>query len=290
MKAISVVIAWRNRPELRETLAANARYFERHRAEVIIVNCGGDPDDVAALVADQPITDLRVVTLTGASFNRSLANNIGAVWSCGDVLFFLDADIVLQSDVIAQARRLIDRQACFVKVRTVCESKPEVDQLRVLAAVPRPIETMIDMRILTLRDGRKARLCFFRDAAGGRCGSGLLLLRRTHVEAIGGFNSGLTGWGFDDIDFHLRLQFEGKLALRAIGRVLHLTHGDELRDFKNQSGARNLEQNKLACFANYEKGNFLGTLEADARTWRERTVMTQLPTGTGSALRVQPAL
>jgi hypothetical protein len=79
----------------------------------MIVNCGGQQRILAELLAQQPVSNVRVVTLTGASFSKSLANNTGAVWGRGETLFFLDADIVLRTDVIAQARRMLDRAACF---------------------------------------------------------------------------------------------------------------------------------------------------------------------------------
>lgn len=81
MSAFSVVIPWRNRPELARTLTANAEVFARHRAEVLIVNCGGDPDELSTLLRDQPIAELRQIYLPCGSFNWSLANNTGPVLS-----------------------------------------------------------------------------------------------------------------------------------------------------------------------------------------------------------------
>ena len=131
---------------------------------------------------------LRYLTVPAASFNSSLAKNIGAHYSTGCFLFFLDADITLSSDVLAEARRPLERRPIVLQVRTVRESDPPSAQAL------EGVKELVDTRELTFTDGRHVRLRFMKSAEGGRCGSGLLLMHRRHFIDVVGFNSALAGW------------------------------------------------------------------------------------------------
>jgi hypothetical protein len=88
--------------------------------------------------------------------------------------------------------------------------------------------------------------------------------------AVGGFNSAVTGWGFEDVDLHFRLQFVLHLKLRAVGRALHLTHGDEVRYVVSGSVEQDHRRNMILCANNYSREDFMGTCERDGERWRDR--------------------
>ncbi len=266
MRAFSVIIPWLSRPELRNTLEANAELFERYSAEVIIVNCGGNPDEVTSLIQGHAISSLRQIVLPEVGFNKCLANNLGILSSSGRFIFFLDADIALESDVFARAGVMLPSRRCFIKIRRVRESQPTEDpNLRYLRQI-------VDTRDVTFRDGRKARLRFVRGGDGSRCGSGLLFVTRRHMLAVGGFNSALNGWGFEDLDLQIRLQVVMKLSVRVIGTVVHITHGDEKRNIRSGSRHEDATRNMQQCFESYSRGIYTGSYEEDARTWQKRLV------------------
>ena len=268
--SFSIVIPWRDRPELKETLAANAAVFARHAVEVMIVNVGGDVDGLAGILREQPLLNMRHILLPGAAFNRSLAKNIGILCSSGRYLFFLDADITLVSDPFAAARRKLEREDAFVYIRTLYESRPERDPE--LAYV----HETIYMQRMTLKDGRVARVRTRRGSDGSACAPGLLAVRRTHALDAGGFNSALVDWGFEDFDMHIRLQVAANLAPRWTGAACHLTHGNDKREVSGVTVRDGSRRNKLKCAESYSRGEFLGTYDEDARVWRDR--LREIPT------------
>jgi hypothetical protein len=253
---VSVIIAWKARPELKRTLDANAPMLARHAVEVVIVNCGGGRGELESLVGQRGALDVRYVHLPSPAFNRSLANNIGAMCASHSWLFFLDADVILKSDIFSLVETGHDSRS-FITIRKVFESKPgPVD----------PMLSFLKERINTheyiCKDGRRASTQDVNGSDGSRCGPGLLLVSKEHFLAAGGFNSALTGWGFEDVDLHLRLQFTAGLTPILSGEVVHLSHPPSHPTFRET----NLK-NVLQCFENYRHGRFLGTYHEDVQRW-----------------------
>ena len=260
----SIVIPWRHRRELAKTLKINAPWFDRYAAEVIVVNCGGDPDEAAALIDAHPIPGVRQVLLPAESFSKALACNVGAWCSSSELLFFLDTDIVVKTDVFRAAADLLEKRRCFVKIRTVRELKPQVDP------ATRFLKEQVSSWRMVSTTGQRATLHFYTQGDGSRCGSGLLLLKKSDLIGVGGFNASLQGWGFEDLDLHIRLQFLAKLRPHALGETIHLTHGDNLRHVTGPSRGENYRLNMMACFENYSQQQLLGTYAQDVETWSSR--------------------
>lgn len=265
MSTFSVIIPWKDRPEIKHTLRANAELFARHEAEVIIANCGGNPAELAALIeAHQRSCSgsaTRQVACAAPAFNRSLANNLGASVSVGSWLLFLDADYVLRSDIFAEARPFLEARRSFVNIRRVLESEPR----------PNPklsfLKEEVNSRELICLDGRRAVLHAVSGGDGSAWGPGQLLINRDHFIAVGGYNSALTGWGFEDTDVLFRLQFELRLSPVIAGEAMHLSHGDRTRALKNGSRFDDSRANLEICLENYKTGHHLGSYWDDLRTW-----------------------
>lgn len=281
---VSVVIPWSARPELGITLPVNAALFAKHSAEVIVVNCGGSTETLDPLLHAPGLDTVRCVTLPGAPFNRSLAKNIGISCCTGDIVFFLDADILLESDVFRDMPALAKHRR-VQKIRTVRESRPSHD----------PTLGYLDEQIVThdirFKNGGRAKLEFIVRGDGSRCGSGLLMVEKCHAVAVNGFNSELEGWGFEDIDFQLRLQAVLALQLVSAGDVVHLSHGDEQRGLaEGQSRDLEIRRNMSQCYGNYSRGNFQGSYSRDVEAWQDRLQISGPPSsGHNSAVRlVQP--
>jgi glycosyltransferase involved in cell wall biosynthesis len=266
----SVLIPWADRPVLADTLAQNGDYFARHGVETLVVNAGGDVATLDAIIAKAGVPDVRALHVPGTPFNRSLCLNIGAVASRGEYLFTLDADMVLHSDVFADALPHLREEGRFVAVHHVFESNPT-------RAMPPPsnggdvgrpdwsflAEQVQTMELLTT-DGRRAVLVRRMAPGKERPTDGLVLLRKADMLRAGGLNSRLVGWGYEDTDFQTRLQFLLGLTRIEAGEVVHLTHSGAGRD--PQAWRRNL----YASTGNYSRGEYLGSLERDALEWRDR--------------------
>lgn len=259
----SVLIPWANRPEICETLARNAPVFERHSVEIVIVNTGGDRDALLDTVRRAAVPGVRTVDLPGTSFNRSLGCNVGALAARGTYLFLLDADILVSSDIFGESTDVLREGRRFVSMRTIRESQPSpgsgmdgLDQ-SFLAEV-------ITERTLVTRDGRRATLRTHK-AGPTRVGDGLVIVSKADLCAVGGLNSQLVEWGYEDTDFQLRLQFQLGLERVDVGEVIHLTHATSQRS--RESWQRNMAQ----CFRNYARGHYLGTLAQDSVTWGHTT-------------------
>ena len=265
MHQFSLIMSWRDRPELAQTMRANAALFGKYCHEITIVNVGGDPEHLSRLIRDQPLTNVRQVHMPDAAeFNWPLACNIGTLCSAGPYLCFLDADVILKTDIFGEASRLLQRRNCFVKVRSVYESEPPKED-----AWP-GVEEIATTHVLRFKNGKKATLKLFTGEGGKRCGSGLLLLKREHVLGVGGFNSLQSGWGFHDVDFHFRLQIVLGLSVAATGAVLHLSHPDDRRVLNTGAMHTDHQRNRMIALDNYQRGDYTGTYLADVQTWEER--------------------
>lgn len=207
MPLFSVIIPWADRQELEPALLWNRTAFIRHGVEVVIVNAGGDVSDLAALLQRTRVSNVRGVSLPGATFNRSLCLNVGALLSRGDFLFFLDADIVLTSDIFSEASGPLESSSRFVAVGRILESKPR--KRFVSASQPAgPDWSFLADHIHTIemitKDGRRAVLRRRTSPGLTHAGDGLVLVRKDDVVRVGGLNSGLLGWGYEDTDFQRR--------------------------------------------------------------------------------------
>lgn len=262
----TVVIPWADRPALEVTLVHNRPFFARHCLETIVVNTGGNREALAALLERAAVPNVRAVDLPGAAFNRSLCLNMGALQSRSELLFLLDADITLGSDVFEEAIDHLRSGSRFVAVQRILESEPKAlrdDGQPDLTFLARLVNT----RELVTQDGRRAVIgAHMIPGRGNGAGDGLVLVRREDMVRVGGLNSSLVGYGYEDTDFQIRLQLQLGLERVDTGEVIHLTHDSSRVD--RQQWRRNYH----AVIENYRHGNYLGTLQQDAVDWGDKLV------------------
>src|SRR5262245_40999984 len=94
---LSIVIPWSNRPELGTTMRRNMEAFDALASEVLVVNCGGDPQALESLVDGPAPRGLRLIGVSSERFNKCLALNVGAFLSRASRLLLLDADILVSA-------------------------------------------------------------------------------------------------------------------------------------------------------------------------------------------------
>ena len=267
---LSVIITWFNRPELRRSLGENCLIFDRYDVEVIVVNCGGSKTELHKILSGPGPRSLRCLNIPATVFNKSLAINVGASTAQSERLFLLDADIVLTDDFLPVAFDTVAQQ-CFFTVDRVLESDRE----------PWPLddhlEEMAHQISFLAKDGRKATTTIRRRLhEGSRSGPGLIVLARQHFLEVGGMNADLHGYGWEDRDLLLRLQFALGLEERSAGKVLHLSHQDESQDAAWRDRETGERLNSAACVKNYRAGHFAGTYYDDLRIWKERISLNDL--------------
>lgn len=258
---VSVIIPWCNRDEIYSALYENSRYFTESKAEVLIVNCGGEICQDKLLRQNGRYTQ-HIVTLP-TLFNKALAINIGAAIARAPFIFILDADIIMKSNLLEDLHSTID-DSSFVTVAQIVESKEAQREVEFLSSTSAH-------RRFVLRDGRQIEVITSRISYPGqvRKGTGLLFTRLSHFLAIGGMNSELVGWGWEDNDVIVRLQMVLNLEPRETGTAVHLTHSDAKRFLSSgMSAAESDEINFGKCLARYEAGLLQGTLAEDTTSWK----------------------
>lgn len=265
-KAVSVIISWSNRPEIEMALALNAPEFETVDAEVIVVNCGGDSAMLAAAVKRSGYPGVRRIDLPASKFNKCLAINLGVHLCRGEVLFLLDTDMILDASFLKEALSLVSA-INYVTVERVVEKESSAPQPSYLMSMSQKTE-------FTCRDGRIIRFeherLYFDD--NSRVGYGQVVMRKEDFHAIGGMNSQLEGWGYEDQDLHLRLNAVQGLSVVRVGRATHLTHGDNKRSLVGTTKSESHRLNVARGYDNYAHGNFMGTYSADVAQWSSRTI------------------
>jgi len=259
--AVSVIIPWCNRPELSISLSENMPSFRRAHAEVIVVNCGGDLKILRHLLRTFWIQGMRLVNVSHRRFNKSLALNAGFLVSQGSIVQFLDADIILGRSYFNEALTQLPRKA-YVTLARVQErgSKPRA-QLR------SGISELAHSITIVRRD-RSAQVETNRVRYGdcSRSAPGIVMFRRESFLCVDGMNSDLQGWGFEDIDFLVRLQLATGRPPAQAGCGYHISHDDRHRTFTGKTPQHSESSNSARCLYNYQHGHFMGTYQDDIKT------------------------
>jgi hypothetical protein len=271
---LTTIITWYQRPELAKTLRHNAPLLAAIGSGIIVVNCGGDGDELARMLSRVKGATVAQIDLAAPRFNKSLALNMGIHYAGTDALLLLDGDIMLTGSLLPHIE-LCERRDCFVVFSGVRELVPE----------PLPIQLSSDSYLRTVSEERfmhfewsdgtetKILAAWFDRGAGLRLGPGLVMVRKSHLLRIGGYRSDFCGWGWEDMDVHLRLQRGAKLEpIYVYDEVVHVTHGDDHRDLGGGDKYASDRENFLTACRSYSTGEFGGTFDADVREWESACV------------------
>jgi N-terminal domain of galactosyltransferase len=265
---LSVVVTWCNRIELQRALAASLPILSTmtNRWELVLVNGGGDPTLLQALLADISGPNIRTIDVNISPFNKAQCINIGVFHCCGELLLLLDADIIIDHTFPDAVLHALDTRS-FVSIKTVFETEPEI--LPGFDPQTSFLTELVEVAEFVGDDGRRASYEFRRGRDGSRCGPGIVLVHRSHFLQIGGFNSAFEGWGFEDYDFQLRLQFGLGLARKTLHFVTHITHPP----WQNQR--QTSESNRMAAYRNYALRCFTGSFQRDVQVFQEQLISSQ---------------
>ncbi len=198
---ISVIVpAYDNAGDLAECLRALIPSAGR-AAEIIVVD-DGSTDDTPVVASQSGVRLLRLERNSGPG----AARNHGARHATGDVLLFIDSDVVVGPDTIPRVARLLDERPEVAAVFGSYDAAPRasglVSQFRNL------------LHHFVHQQGEPEASTFW---AG--CGA----IRRTVFEALGGFDTGKYTRAIEDIELGYRLRDEGhRIFLDKDLRVTHL--------------------------------------------------------------------
>lgn len=214
----------------KEALALCLRSIAAQRVlplEVVVADDGSRPD-TAALVADMargfPVPLLHVWQ-EDEGFRAARVRNLGIAASRGDYVVFLDGDLVLHRDFVADHLAHI-RPGIFLQGGRL-NASPEESQRLLAGGAPRFSPWMPG----TFKGKHALRLPWLaarkaRTADGGQVMSCNMGVWRADLDRVNGFDDRYEGWGREDDDLAWRLKHAGivRRPLRFAGLAIHLWH------------------------------------------------------------------
>jgi hypothetical protein len=229
---------------------------------------------------------VRIVDVPGQRyFHKARAQNLGAARTRQELLFFCDADIILEPETLsALVGKLLERPNSFATLAGVRETEPNARGGNHVVCFG------YELRI-RVANGRELKIVDHEEDVedGTRNAPGLLLVRRKHFIEIEGYNSELHGWGWEDQDMIGRLTLGAGLERTLFGHALHVSHEDTLRIANYPVSNRWESRDKMfrQALANYDRGNFMGTYSADVRRVPATLILPRPTRGSGRPPRVR---
>ena len=266
---MSIVVSWRNRDELSQALPSLVESANSVGGELIVVNYSGNCDVLEKQLVGYS-DEVKVVTVEGEKyFNKSAAQNIGALYAKGTTLFFCDCDIICEiDDVVFLTNELNCNPEIFATVRKVKETQVNSRQAKHVTKFGYEL-------VIETADGRQLRIVDNEEDSknGTRQAPGLLFVRKADFLSIKGYNSELEGWGWEDQDIVSRLTLGAGLKRIQRGCFTHISHDDNARlahypSFSSRWESRDRMFRK--ALKNYDENVFLGSYKEDIARLRLR--------------------
>lgn len=274
---LSIIITWRDRTELRRALPGIVAAAEALGGDVTIVNFGGSPEMLQDQIQGYSHQVQIVQVDSQHYFHKARAQNIGAANTVRELLFFCDADIILDPDtLVGLTERMRQKTNTFATLIGVRET--EINARGGNKVVCFGYELHIK-----IANGRELRIIDHEEDTedGTRNAPGLVMVRREHFLEVEGYNSDLHGWGWEDQDMIGRLTLAAGLERIFYGRALHISHDDSLRVANYPVANRWESRDKMfrQALANYDRNYFLGTYTRDIEQTPAARVVTPGQTG-----------
>lgn len=177
-------------------------------------------------------------------------------------MFFCDCDIIVTPETIKNLLVKVQHPGTFATLAGVKESEINSRGGKHIVCFG------YELRIRTA-DGRELLIVDNEEDAddGTRQAPGLLMVQRSDFHTIGGYNSQLHGWGWEDQDMIARLTLGAGLQRMQAGRAIHISHNDEARvaNYPLQNRWESRDKMFRQALANYDNSNFQGTYLNDTQ-------------------------
>ena len=215
--SVTVVIPYYERlHELKLTLAGLERQtYPRDLFEVVVVDDGSDPP----LVTPETALDLRVEYQEDLGFGLARARNNGARAASGDIILFLDCDMIPEEQWLAAHARWHHAAADVLTMGF--RFHVEADGVGAADVRDRPgsLAELFEGRDVTRPEWIEVHLArtgqltsddddLFRVVTGGNFG-----ISRAFFETVGGFDETFTQWGAEDREFAYRAYTLGSVVV-----------------------------------------------------------------------------
>jgi predicted glycosyltransferase involved in capsule biosynthesis len=259
---ISIIVSWRDRHELSQSIPLLIQAANVLNGDLTIVNFSGS-STLLLKQLDGAQNQIRIVNVDGQQyFNKAAAQNIGASHTLQPVLFFCDCDILVEPSLVSDlSMKLVKNEYLFATLAGVRESEINSREGKHI------ISFGYELRIRTA-SGRS--LCIMDDEEdatnGTRNAPGLLFVRRSDFLAIDGYNSQLHGWGWEDQDIIARLTLGLGLTRLNEGHAIHISHNDHARiAHYPQVSSRWESRDRMfrTALNNYDNADFRGSYSKD---------------------------
>lgn len=234
---ISVIVATYNRPDALRLVIQSLLTQTDSNYEILIAD-DGSKQDTAELVKSFQMSSLIAihhVWQTDDGFRLSRIRNLATQQAHGEYLIFLDGDCIVQSDFVAQHRKLAKPQRMVTGSRILLEKKlterlcasqnwsfdsfkSQLIRHRLNGQVNKILPIYIKLPNASARE--------YSDFVWRRIKGCNLACWKADAEAIHGFDENMVGWGHEDADFVFRLHERGVLRISGAWatEVLHLWH------------------------------------------------------------------
>ncbi len=174
---------------------------------VVVIDGGGDEEEHLARACGATVVRLP------ENRGPAAARNAGARATTGDLLFFVDADVVVPADIVA---RLIETFAAHPEIDAVMGSYDD------RPGAPNFLSQYKNLAHHFVHQTSREEACSFWSACGA--------VRRSCFERVGGFDERYGRPSIEDIDLGSRLHAAGcRLRLEKTIQVTHLKHWTFLR-------------------------------------------------------------
>ena len=215
--AVSVIIPSYRTPAdvLARTLAALERQtYPRELFEVVIVDDGAEPP----LARPQTPLPVKVVRQERRGFGLARARNTGVRAAAGEIILFLDGDLLAEADWMRAHARWHHAVADALTIGLVAHVDTGDIDAQAVRARPgslkdllagRPVEPpWVESHLRMTNDLTSRDDDMFRMVSGGNCG-----IRREFYQRIGGCDESFAGWGGEDVEFGYRAYTRGGLLI-----------------------------------------------------------------------------
>lgn len=230
MPTISLAITTYERPDALEAVLRSALAQRDLPEEILVVDDGSGPatrELVARIAATAP-RPLRFLRQEHQGFRLTRLRNLAIAAATGELLLFIDGDMVLHREFIADHRRIARRGWFTQGVRIA------LDGHATAAMVADPLRAP-GMLARGLGGARRLNGLHSVSAQRGlrRAGNGLIALKgcnqafwRDDLLAVNGFEESIEGWGPEDKELCARLRHHGvrRQTLLGGGIAWHLAH------------------------------------------------------------------
>lgn len=223
---LSIVVPIHNKAASldRVVRAAASQIMAPGRFEILLVDDHStDGSDALAERLAAALPPVRCVTRKVGTAGASRTRNSGIEAACGDWILFLDADVVVHPDLVADCLAWVDTEDAVGLVPTYGSST--TTSLWPLVAPPPPSD------VARLADGRWRGVADVRSPLHDLAAPWVYfwttaaLVSRDLLLALGGFDEELGGKGSEDIELGYRLHGAGsRFGLVKTAPVLHLPH------------------------------------------------------------------